>query len=157
MTYTEIKETNGRKYFYRVKSIRNGKKFMKQRIYIGKNLSKEELKIKEAEADNKLNSKKKLKALNGLIPKIRKILKKNNIKKAGIFGSYARGEEKKDSDIDILIQPTKDMSLLDISGIKIELEETLGKKIDIVSYNYIHPYLRNRILESEVKIIWKEI
>jgi len=153
MTYTEVKEKNERRYFYRVRSIRNGKKFMKQRIYIGKNLSKEELKIKEAEADNKLNSKKKLKALNGLIPKIRKILKKNNIKKAGIFGSYARGEEKKDSDIDILIQPTKDMSLLDISGIKIELEETLGKKIDIVSYNYIHPYLRNRILESEVKII----
>ena len=45
------------------------------------------------------------------------------------------------------------MSLLDISGIKIELEESLGKKVDVVSYKYIHPYLKKRILKSEVKII----
>ena len=41
MTYTEIKMANGRKYFYRVRSIRKGKKFIKKRIYIGKDLSEE--------------------------------------------------------------------------------------------------------------------
>ncbi|MBS3076474.1 nucleotidyltransferase domain-containing protein [Candidatus Pacearchaeota archaeon] len=91
--------------------------------------------------------------LNKIIPKIKKILKKNKIKKAGIFGSYARGEQKENSDVDILIQPTKGMSLLDISGLKIELKTALGKKVDIVSYNYIHPFLKKKILESEVKII----
>ena len=70
-----------------------------------------------------------------------------------MFGSYARGEQKKDSDIDILIQPSKNMSLLDISGLKIELEKVLGKKVDIVSYNYIHPYLKDAILKTEIKII----
>ena len=59
MTYTEIKEKNGRKYFYRVRSMRNGEKFMKKRIYIGKDLSKEELLIRELEADSKLNPEKK--------------------------------------------------------------------------------------------------
>ncbi len=55
MTYTEIKEKNGRKYYYRVKSIKQNKKVNKERIYIGVNLNKEELKKKEREADKKLN------------------------------------------------------------------------------------------------------
>ena len=70
-----------------------------------------------------------------------------------LFGSYARGDFKKGSDIDILIQPTKEMSLLDLSGLKIELEEVLNRKVDLVSYNYIHPYLKKKILEGEVRII----
>ena len=85
--------------------------------------------------------------------KIRKILKKCGIVRAGIFGSYARGEQKKNSDVDILIQPTKDMSLLDFVHVKHELEDILGKKVDLVSYKYIHPYLKEKILESEVNII----
>ena len=85
--------------------------------------------------------------------KIRKILKKYGIVRAGIFGSYARGEQKKNSDVDILIQPTKDMSLLDFSGLKIELEEILKRKVDLVSYKYIHPKLKESILNSEVSIL----
>ena len=54
MTYTEVKEKNGKKYYYRVKSVRNGNKFKKDRIYLGKNLSKKELSKKEVEADKKL-------------------------------------------------------------------------------------------------------
>jgi len=55
MVYTEIKEKNGRKYYYRVKSVKSNKKVNKERIYLGVNLSKEELKKKEKEADKKLN------------------------------------------------------------------------------------------------------
>ncbi len=91
--------------------------------------------------------------LSDIKPKIVRILRRQGIKKAGIFGSYVRGEQKKKSDIDILIQPAKDMSLLDFSGLKIELEEVLNIKVDLVSYKYIHPYLKKRILESEVRII----
>ena len=91
--------------------------------------------------------------LRKLQQKIVPILKSNNVVRAGIFGSYARGDFKKNSDIDILIMPPKDMSLLDISGIKIELEDNLNKKVDLVSYNYIHPSLKENILKSEVKII----
>jgi len=55
MVHNEIQEKKGRKYYYRVKSIREGKKVSKERIYLGVNLSKEDLKKKEKEADKKLN------------------------------------------------------------------------------------------------------
>ena len=153
MVFTEIKTRNEKKYYYRVLSVRKQGKVAKKREYLGVDLSKKELQEKENEADKKLITNKTSSELDKLKLKIVEILKKNNIKKAGIFGSYARGDFKKNSDIDILIMPSKDMSLLDISGIKIELEDNLNKKVDLVSYNYIHPRLKENILKSEVKII----
>lgn len=155
MVFTEIKTRNKKKYYYRVLSVRKEGKVTKKRKYLGVNLSKKEVQKKAAEADKKLNlqKNKETKELKKIKTKIIKILKQDNIKKAGIFGSYAEGKQKKNSDIDILIQPTKDMSLLDLSGLKIKLRIALGKKVDLVSYNYIHPYLKRKILESEVKII----
>jgi Fic family protein len=54
MVYTEVKEKNGKKYYYRVKSVRNGKKVNKKRIYLGNNLNKKELVNIEQEADREL-------------------------------------------------------------------------------------------------------
>ena len=152
MTYTEIKQKNEKRYFYRVKSIREGKKFKKERIYLGKGLSKADLSLNEKKADLSLNEKKRQEVLNKLIPKIRKILKKNNVKKAGIFGSYAKGEQKKNSDIDILIEPPKGIGF-GFVGIQFELEDKLKKKVDLITYKYISPYLKENILKSEVRII----
>ncbi len=55
MVHNEIQEKNGRKYYYRVKSVRIGKKVRKERVYLGVNLTKEELEKKEKEADKRLN------------------------------------------------------------------------------------------------------
>lgn len=55
MAYTEIKEKNGKKYYYRVKSIKDAKKVKKERVYLGAGLNRERLKKKENEADKKLN------------------------------------------------------------------------------------------------------
>src|SRR3989344_3383189 len=105
MVYTEIQERNNKKYFYRVISIRKKDKISKKRKYLGANLFKRELSLKERLADEEFNLRNKDKKrelfLKKIKPKIIKILKKNKIKKAGIFGSYARGEQKKNSDIDI--------------------------------------------------------
>ena len=117
MVYTEIRTIKGKKYCYRVLSVRKGEKISKKRIYLGYGLSNSELAEKEKEADKKLLSKKIGKAnkeIEKIKSKIVKILKKNKVKKAGIFGSYARGEQKKNSDIDIVVKIVdKDMSLLD--------------------------------------------
>ena len=156
MAYTEIKKRNNKKYFYRVISIRKMDKISKKRRYLGVNLSKEELSSKGKEADKKfglVNKNKKEEIIKKIKSKIIRILKKNKIKRAGIFGSYSRGKQKKNSDIDILIEPPKNISLLDLSGLKIELEDKLNKKVDIISYNYIHPKLKEKILKSEVRII----
>lgn len=55
MAYNEIKEVKGRKYYYRVKSVKINKKTAKERVYLGVNLSNEELAKKEKEADKQLN------------------------------------------------------------------------------------------------------
>ena len=95
--------------------------------------------------------------LKKLKPKIVKTLKKYGIKKAGVFGSFVRGEHKKDSDIDILIEITdKNMSLLGFARIKVDLENILERKVDLVEYKLIRPELKKVILNEEVKIIWKE-
>lgn len=151
MVYTEIKERNRKKYFYRVVSIRNGKKVSKKRKYLGLNLNKKELFEKEKQADIQLIPKKKID--KKLFNKIRVILKKNKIKKAGIFGSYARGEQRKNSDIDILIQPNKNSSGFAFFGLQDDLSKELNKKVDLVTYNGLSPYLKERILNQEVKII----
>lgn len=152
MAYTEIKEKNGKKYYYRVRSIREGRKFKKQRVYLGRDLPKRKLVIKENAADNKLNIQEKYNLLDKIIPKIKKILEKNKIKKAGIFGSYATGEQKKESDIDILVEPPKGIGF-GFVRIQFELENKLKKKVDLVSYNGLSPYLKNKILKQEVKIM----
>lgn len=85
--------------------------------------------------------------------KIVSILKKNGIVKAGIFGSYARGEAKKNSDIDILIKFKGSKSLFDLSGLKIELEEKLNKRIHLVTYKYIYPKIKEQILKEEIRLL----
>lgn len=84
--------------------------------------------------------------------KIVPILKKYNVKRAGIFGSYARGEQKRNSDVDIIIEPPKGIGF-GFAGIEMELEKKLGRKVDMVTYKYLSPYLKNKILESEVRAI----
>jgi len=95
--------------------------------------------------------------MNLLVKQIRKkilpILHRHGIEKAGLFGSIVRDELKEESDIDILIEIKKDISLLDFIGIKLELEDELGTKIDLVEYDTIKPRLKDRILKEQVRII----
>jgi uncharacterized protein len=153
MAYTEIKERNGRKYYYLVKSVRKNNTVSKDRIYLGVNLEKDVLLEKEKEADKKFKEEKIKKSIRGIKSKVVNIIKKNGIKKAGIFGSYARGEQKASSDIDILIEPTKEMGLFEIVNLEEELKKRLKKKIDLLTYASIHRLLREQILNEEVRII----
>lgn len=81
------------------------------------------------------------------------ILQKYNIKRAGFFGSYVQGEMREDSDIDILVEIEDGISLLDFVGIKLEIEEVLGKKIDLVEYNTIKPLIKERVMKEQVEIL----
>ena len=82
------------------------------------------------------------------------ILKKHGVVRAGIFGSYATGENKKKSDVDMLIEVRgRKFSLFDLVGLELELKKTLKKKVDLLTYNGIHPLLKDKILNEEIKII----
>ncbi len=85
--------------------------------------------------------------------KILPIFKKYGVKKAGIFGSVVRGEETEKSDIDILVEIEGRMSLLDFVGLKLELEEALGMKVDLGEYSAIKPIIKEQILSEEVAIL----
>ena len=94
------------------------------------------------------------KDLKEIKPKIKNVLKKYKISRAGIFGSFVRGEQKKKSDIDILVEiKDKNMSLLGFIHIKHELEDALGRKVDLVEYAAIKPLIKDRILAEEVRIL----
>lgn len=81
------------------------------------------------------------------------VLRRHAITRAGLFGSVVRGEATPQSDIDILIELDAQASLLDFIGIKLELEDALGKPVDLVEYTAIRPRLRARILREEVPIL----
>lgn len=86
--------------------------------------------------------------------KITPILKSHDVKKAAVFGSFARGEQNKKSDIDILIKFRKNnKSLLDLVGLKLDLEEKLSKKVDLLTYDSLHPLLRSIILKEQEAIL----
>lgn len=74
--------------------------------------------------------------------KVKPILKKHLVRRAAIFGSFARGEAKKNSDIDLLIEPPKKMTLFGLAGLKFDLEDKLGRKVDIVTYKSLYPRLK---------------
>lgn len=85
--------------------------------------------------------------------KVLPILKRHKVDRAALFGSSIKGTMKKDSDIDILVDIKRNISLLDFVGIKLELEEILDRKVDLVEYNTIKPLLKERILREQVKIL----
>lgn len=83
------------------------------------------------------------------------IFKSQGILKASVFGSLARGDNRKNSDIDILVKLAAGKTLLDLIGLRQELEDTLGKKVDVITYNSIHPLLKKSILKDQ-KVIYEK-
>lgn len=92
------------------------------------------------------------------VPMIRRkalpILRRHSVKRAAIFGSFARGDAKLNSDVDILIEyKTVGKSLFDLVDLKYDLEESLGRKVDLVTYDSIYWRLREQILAEQVVIL----
>jgi predicted nucleotidyltransferase len=82
------------------------------------------------------------------------VLKRHDVKRAAIFGSFALGEANSNSDVDFLIEyKGKNKSLLDLVGLKLDLEETLARKVDVITYRSIYWRLRERILAEQVVIL----
>ncbi|MDO4224490.1 MAG: nucleotidyltransferase domain-containing protein [Bergeyella zoohelcum] len=73
--------------------------------------------------------------------------------KIGVFGSYSRGENKTESDIDILYQFSTPISLFEKADLLERLESKLNKSVDLVSEKYLHPFLKESII-NDLKIIY---
>ncbi len=80
-------------------------------------------------------------------------MRQRGVVRAGVFGSVARGDDKAGSDVDFLVEFERGRSLLDLAGLRAELSETLGREVDIVTRNSLHPRLRDRILRELVPLL----
>lgn len=85
--------------------------------------------------------------------KILPVLRKYHVRRASLFGSVVRGEMTEESDIDLLVELPETASLLDLAGLKIDIEELLGRNVDVLTYDSLHPLLRERILSEQVAIL----
>uniref|UniRef100_A0A831UD60 Polymerase nucleotidyl transferase domain-containing protein n=1 Tax=Geobacter metallireducens TaxID=28232 RepID=A0A831UD60_GEOME len=79
---------------------------------------------------------------------------RNGAERVGVFGSYARGEARPDSDLDLLVWFSEQKSLLGLIRLERELSELLGVKIDLLTEGAISPYLIDRI-RRELKVIYQ--
>jgi predicted nucleotidyltransferase len=75
-----------------------------------------------------------------------------NVKSLGVFGSYVRGEEKKRSDVDILVEFEEPVTLLEFLALERRLNEFIGKKVDLVMKTALKPKIGERILEEVVYV-----
>jgi predicted nucleotidyltransferase len=81
------------------------------------------------------------------------ILRRHGARRAALFGSSARGEARKDSDIDMLVELDDSVSLLAFVGLQQELEQALGRKVDLVEYETVKPAIREQVLREQVPIL----
>jgi len=94
------------------------------------------------------------------LDKIKKILKKNklvlkkefNIKELGIFGSYVRGEQKKNSDVDILVEFRETPGFFNYLKMENRLGRLLNKRVDLVMKDALKPAIGRHILSEVIYV-----
>ena len=69
-----------------------------------------------------------------------------------VFGSFARGDEKPDSDIDFLVDLDDDRSLMDVGGLLMDLQELLGRPVDVVTQRGLRERIRATVLKEAVDL-----
>ncbi|MFO7711788.1 MAG: nucleotidyltransferase family protein [Dehalococcoidia bacterium] len=90
---------------------------------------------------------------NMVLRQIAQALREQGATRVAVFGSYARGEERQGSDIDVLVEFSARKSLLDLVRIERELHEAVGVKVDLLTEKSISPYLVDMV-KQEMEVIY---
>ena len=85
--------------------------------------------------------------------KIIEICKRNDISYCALFGSYARGEADENSDIDLLVRFSKPKGF-DWVDAALEIEDALGRKVDLVTENGLNPHIKDNVLK-DLQVIYE--
>lgn len=80
------------------------------------------------------------------------VKEKYKISELGIFGSYVRGEQRQDSDLDVLIDYTEAPSLFQLIDLEFYLSDRLQMKVDLVTKNGLKPRIKERILSEVIYV-----
>ena len=83
---------------------------------------------------------------------IRRVVEAHHARNARVFGSALHGNDSEQSDLDLLVDPLPGATLLDLGAIQIELEETLGMAVDVLTPGDLPIKFRARVLEEAVPV-----
>lgn len=83
---------------------------------------------------------------------IRRIVALHRACNARVFGSAAHGEDTEESDLDILIDPTSETTLMDVAAIQVELEKLLGVPVDVLTPKALPESFRSEVLAEAVPV-----
>lgn len=81
------------------------------------------------------------------------VLKRYMIKRAAIFGSFAKGDANRNSDVDILIEPDKGFTIFKFLELEQEIATLINRKVDLVEYSAIKSSIREEVLTSAINIL----
>lgn len=96
---------------------------------------------------------KTIKEIKNLLSKHRKEMEaKYKVKNIGVFGSFVRGEQKKKSDIDILVEFKETVDFFEFLDLEEHLERLLGIKVDLVTKRALKPLIKDKILNEAVYV-----
>ena len=90
--------------------------------------------------------------LNSHREQIRAIVMAHRATNVRVFGSVVRNEDTDSSDLDLLIDPTSETSLMDIGAIRFELKNLLGINVDILTPNSLPDTLRAKVLQESIPV-----
>ena len=90
---------------------------------------------------------------NVLAKTITPILRTHNVVHAALFGSFARGAARPESDVDLLVEFSPGASLLDLATLELELTALTGRPVEIVTYRSLDPRIKARVLEEQVPLL----
>lgn len=83
---------------------------------------------------------------------IRRVVEQNRTRNPRVFGSVLRGKDTEDSDLDLLVDPTPDTTLMDIARIQNRLQKLLGVTVDVLTPKALPERFRTRILSEAVPV-----
>jgi predicted nucleotidyltransferase len=78
--------------------------------------------------------------------------KRFKVKTIGVFGSFVRGEQKRQSDVDVLVEFEEPVGLFEFMDLEMYLTDLLGVKVDLVSKKALRPHIGQHILEEVIMI-----
>ena len=87
------------------------------------------------------------------LKKMKQFCHENDIGKIAVFGSRARGDHKRGSDIDFLVRFKKTKGLLELLSIELKLEKIFGKKVDIVTEGSVPEFLKKAVMDEAVPFL----
>ena len=84
--------------------------------------------------------------------RIREIALSHRVTDVRVFGSVLRGEDREDSDLDLLVDPTNETTYFDLGGIQYELSELLGLRVDVLTPGSLPERFKQKVLDEAQRV-----